>query len=96
MKSIQIRWKPITVLLIGIICIGSVIPVSAIAGGHGDTGKLKYVVSEEGKTGISLILAKLYNNNRLLYALVVTFTMAFLGMIVAQVTELILKTVGVR
>jgi hypothetical protein len=69
----------------------------AIAGGGGEeTGELKHVVSLEGKTGVNLLMAKWYNENRLLYALAVTATMAVLGIAVGQLTEFVLRIIGVR
>ena len=68
----------------------------ATAGGGEETGKLTYEVSLEGKTGVNLLLATWYNENRLLYALVVTATMAFLGIVVGQITEFALRIMGVR
>lgn len=65
-------------------------------GGHDDKGKLEHVVTLEGKTGVNLLMARWYNENRLLYALVVTATMAFLGVVVGQVTEFTLKLFGVK
>jgi hypothetical protein len=73
------------------------VSVLAIASDGGEeTGKLEHVVSLEGKTGASLLLAKWYNEDRLIYALVVTATMALLGIIVGQVTEFALRLLGVR
>lgn len=65
-------------------------------GGHDETGKLEHVVSLEGKTGVNLLMAKWYNENRLLYATVVTATMAFLGVVVGQITEFLLKLFGMK
>jgi hypothetical protein len=65
-------------------------------GGHDEEGKLEHVVSLEGKTGINLLLAKWYNENRWLYALVVTGTMAVLGIVVGQITEVTLKLFGIK
>jgi len=85
----------ITLLIISVTIACLVTPVLA-GGGHGETGTLEHVVSLEGKSGLSLLLAELYNDNRLLYALVVTATMAFLGAVVAQVTEFVLKLAGIK
>lgn len=63
---------------------------------HEDAGKLEHKVSLEGKSGANLLLAKWYNENRLLYALVVTATMAVLGVVVGQITELVLRLIGVK
>ncbi|UCG52900.1 MAG: hypothetical protein JSW58_04910 [Candidatus Latescibacterota bacterium] len=75
----------------------AVVVAPALAGGgHDEEGKLEHVVSLEGKSGVNLILARWYNENRVLYALVVTATMALLGIVVGQVTEWVLKLVGVK
>ena len=68
----------------------------AIAGGGEEAGKLEHKVSLEGKTGANLLLARWYNENRLVYALVVTATMAVLGIVVGQITEFTLRIMGVR
>lgn len=95
MKSTGYLRLLITLLIISVTIACLVTPVFA-GGGHGDTGTLEHVVSLEGKTGLSLLLAELYNDNRLIYALVVTATMAFLGAIVAQLTEFVLKMMGIK
>jgi len=95
MKSTDYLRLLITLLIISITIACLVTPVFA-GGGHGETGTLEHVVSLEDKTGLSLLLAELYNDNRLLYALVVTATMAFLGAVVAQITEFVLKLIGLR
>jgi len=79
-----------------IACIASGLITLAIAGGGEETGKLEHTVSLEGKSGATLLLAKWYNENRLLYALVVTATMAVLGIVVGQITEFTLRMMGVR
>ena len=95
MKSRDYLRLLLTLLIISVTFACLVAPVFA-GGGHGDTGTLEHVVSLEGKTGLSLLLAELYNDNRLLYALVVTATMALLGAVVAQITEFILKMIGIK
>jgi hypothetical protein len=82
--------------LVMVVSIASGIVSLAIAGGGEDTGKLEHKVSLEGKTGANLLLARWYNENRLVYALVVTATMAVLGIVVGQITEFTLKILGVR
>lgn len=83
-------------LIAGLIAAGAITPALASGEGHGDTEELKYEVDLEGKTGFNLFLAEIYNNNRLYYALVVTVTMAVLGMMVALITEQVLRVIGVR
>ena len=83
------------VVAVGLALSGIVAPVLA-GGGHEDAGKLERVVPLEGKSGINLLLATWYNENRLLFALVTTATMAILGIVVGQITESVLKLVGVK
>jgi hypothetical protein len=83
-----------SVLLAGIVLAGAAAPL--LAGGDHDTGKLEHVVSLEGKSGLNLLMAKWYNENRLLYATVVTATMAVLGIVIGRVTEFALKLFGVK
>jgi hypothetical protein len=90
------EYLPIIVLLAGIFCLCGVAPAVASGDGHGDTEELKHRVELEGKTGFNLFLAETYNDNRPLYALLVTGIMAILGIAVAQITGLILKLAGVK
>jgi hypothetical protein len=69
---------------------------SAIAQEHEEDGKLEHVVATDNISGVSLLLANLYNNERLLYALAVTFMMATLGIIVGQATDFLLKVLGIK
>lgn len=96
MKLYHIRFLLSITLIAGIFIVGAITPVLASGDEHGDTEELKHEVDLEGKTGFNLFLAEIYNNNRLLYALVVTAVMAVLGTVVAQITELVLKLIGVR
>ena len=57
-------------------------------------GLLKMHVDTSNLEGIRLWLTNLYNDNRFLFALVVTVTMASVGVIIAFVTDFILKLVG--
>lgn len=50
----------------------------------------------EGLTGIKLFFAKMYNENLLMYALVCTVLMAAVGVIIAYVTDIILKMMGME
>jgi hypothetical protein len=69
----------------------------AVAGGdHGDSGSLDHKVPVEGKSGLNLWLAVLYNDNRFLFAVVVTFTMAALGMAVGYISNLALRRLGLK
>lgn len=68
----------------------------ALADEHGETGELEYKVDLENKSGVNLIIAKLYNDNRLLFALAVTATMAVVGIIIGQITGVILRFLGLK
>ena len=65
-------------------------------GGHGEDAAISETVDTEGKTGVGLFLANLYNDHRLMYALLVTAVMAVLGMAVAQVTDVVLRAAGAQ
>jgi len=53
-------------------------------------------VSLEGLTGISLFFARTYNENLLLYAIYCTVLMAVVGIIIAYVTDIVLKSLGME
>jgi ABC-type phosphate/phosphonate transport system permease subunit len=57
---------------------------------------LEKTVSQDGLTGISLFFARAYNENTWLYALYCTVTMAVVGMVIAFVTDLVLKAIGIE
>ena len=88
----------VSVLLLVILTTGLVLLMTppAQAGGHGEDEEISETVSTEGKTGVSLFIVNLYNDQRLLYSLLVTAGMALLGMVVGQATEIVLRLVGSR
>ncbi len=96
MKLYHIKNLLAIMLIAGIFIVGAMTPALASGDGHGDTEELKHEVDLEGKTGFILFMAETYNNNRLLYALLVTAVMAVMGTVVAQITELVLRLIGVR
>jgi hypothetical protein len=57
---------------------------------------LKKTVSLDGLTGIRLFFARVYNENAWLYAVYCTAMMAVVGMVIAFVTDLILKAIGME
>ena len=63
-------------------------------------GKQEAAISKKIDTkdlsGINLWIAEMYNNDRILYAVVVTLVMAALGSIMAFGTDLILKYFGMN
>ena len=64
-------------------------------GGKEETS-LNVVIDTSNLTGINLWIAEMYNNDRTLYAIVVTLVMAALGSIMAFGTDLILKKFGMN
>jgi hypothetical protein len=64
--------------------------------GLGTPDELERTVSLEGLTGISLFFTRAYQQNGWLYALYCTVTMAVLGVVIAFVTDFLLKAVGLE
>lgn len=64
-------------------------------GGKEETA-LNVVIDTKDLSGINLWIAEMYNNDRTLYAIVVTLVMAALGSIMAFGTDLILKKFGMN
>ena len=69
----------------------------AFAGGdEGGSGSLDNKVPVENQNGINLWLAVLYNDHRFLFAIVVTFSMAVMGMIIGYLSNAVLKKIGLK
>ncbi|UCE66471.1 MAG: hypothetical protein JSU85_00220 [Candidatus Zixiibacteriota bacterium] len=83
-------------LFMGAIVMVSFYPAIVFAGGHEDTGDLDHKVDLENQSGINLLIAKLYNDHRLLFALAVTATMAVVGIVIGQVTGILLRFLGLK
>jgi len=94
MNSRNARWLLTGVILALMLAV--VIPAAYAGGGHGEDVAISETVDTAGKSGVGLFLANLYNDQRLLYALLVTGTMAVLGMFVAQVADLVLRVLGAQ
>ena len=47
-------------------------------------------------SGINLVIARMYNEDRVLYAAMVTIVMAVLGTVLAFLTDLVLKALGLE
>ena len=62
--------------------------------GGKEVTSLDHKVDTKNLSGINLWIAELYNNNRLMYAIVVTLVMATLGTTMAFGTDLVLKMFG--
>ena len=55
---------------------------------------LNVVIDTKDLSGVNLWIVNLYNNDRILYAIVVTLVMATLGSVMAFGTDMILKYFG--
>jgi hypothetical protein len=64
-------------------------------GGKQETAISKKIDTKD-LSGINLWIAELYNNDRILYAVIVTLVMATLGSIMAFGTDLVLKYFGMN
>ncbi len=53
-------------------------------------------IDTKNMTGVDLLIANLYNDDRLMYAVMVTLVMAGLGTTLAFLTDLVLKMLGVE
>jgi hypothetical protein len=62
-------------------------------GGKEETA-LNVVIDTKDLSGVNLWIAEMYNNDRTLYAIVVTLVMAIMGSVMAFGTDLILKRFG--
>jgi ABC-type phosphate/phosphonate transport system permease subunit len=71
------------------------LPVWSWAGGGGEKAdKLIRKVDLTTLTGLNYFFAKWYNDNLWLYAIIVTVVMGVIGLIIAVVTDIILKMIG--
>ena len=71
------------------------ISLAAAGGGH-ETGLIEDKISTDTLNGLTLEMVNLYNDNRLLYALVVTLCMAIFGTIIGITTEWLLRLCGLK
>lgn len=71
-------------------------PAETLADEHGESGELQHKVDLDGKSGFNLIIGRLYNENRLLFAFAVTATMAVMGVIIGQITGFLLRILGLK
>ncbi len=64
--------------------------------GGKEQAALNLTIDTKELTGVNLWIVEMYNNDRTLYAIVVTLVMATLGSIMAFGTDLILKRFGMN
>jgi hypothetical protein len=84
------------ILLLILIFFMTCLPVLAIVFDQHEeeSGEFEHRVSTEGLSGISLILVNLYNDHRLIYAIVTTISMAIFGGLIALSVDFILARFG--
>jgi ABC-type phosphate/phosphonate transport system permease subunit len=63
---------------------------------HKQEGRFENKVNTTNLSGIEYLIASIYNNNRLMYAIIVTVVMAILGTIMSYLTDLVLKALGLE
>jgi len=66
--------------VVALFCRVTFCPFALAGGGHGEDAAISESVDTKGKAGINLFLANLYNDQRLLYGLLVTATMSSLSL----------------
>jgi hypothetical protein len=94
MKTLSAMNALAIILIAGVLLLGFAAPVFADEEHDGE--KLEHVVPLEGKSGVNLLLARWYNENRLLYALAVTVAMAAFGFLIGRATEWALRLLGFK
>jgi hypothetical protein len=88
--------KLITLLMFCFIVICAYNNAYASEGGGKQEPTLNKVIDTKNLSGINLWIAEIYNNDRVLYAVIVTLVMASLGSIMAFGTDLVLKFFGIN
>lgn len=68
----------------------------ALASGHGDAGEMTGKIAGENLSGISLWIVNLYNDHRIVFAIVTLVSMGVIGMLIAYITEFFLKMFGME
>ena len=77
-------------MILFLICL----PVIALDNNQEETDEFEHRVSTEGKSGLSLWLINLYNDHRMVYAIVTTVAMAGFGGLIALIVDFILARFG--
>lgn len=70
----------------------ALVPLASWAGGP--EGELHYKASTDGVTGLNLVLVNMYNDQRLLYAVITTGAMAVMGIIIGVTVDFCLVRIG--
>jgi hypothetical protein len=87
--------KRLSIIICNLLLLG--LPVLAWAGGGGEKATaLERKVDLANLTGLNYIFAQWYNENIWLYAIIVTVLMGVIGLIIALITDIILKMIGME
>ncbi|MCL4538269.1 MAG: hypothetical protein M1378_01480 [Bacteroidetes bacterium] len=86
------------IVLLAFCALFAAIPGNSSAEGEPgkETTELSAKVNTEHLSGINLWIAGLYNEDRTMYAVIVTLVMAALGTTLAFLTDLVLKALGLE
>lgn len=72
------------------------LPVFSVNAGHGDSVREIGKISTNGLIGFNLWFVNLYNDHRFLFAMCTLFVMGIIGIIIAYITEYLLKLIGME
>jgi hypothetical protein len=87
--------KRLWIIIFNLLLLG--LPVLAWASGGGEKAtKLERKVDLANLSGLNYLFASWYNDNIWLYAIIATVLMGVIGLIIALVTDIILKMIGLE
>jgi len=87
--------KRLRIILVNLLFMS--LPVFSWAGGEGEKAdNLIQQVDLTNLSGLNYFFARWYNDNLWIYALIVTALMGVVGLIIALVTDIILKMIGME
>jgi hypothetical protein len=87
--------KRLWIIIFNLLLLG--LPVLAWASGGGEKAtKLERKIDLSNLSGINHLFAQWYNDSIWLYAIVATVLMGVIGLIIALVTDVILKMIGLE
>ena len=88
--------KRLWVIFLNFLLLGLPVTMVWAAAGEKSPDLSKHTVKVEGLNTINHFFAVTYNENKLLFAVIVTVLMGLIGVLIAAVTDVILKVVGLE